>query len=59
MVAGSVAGISPYYRGRNGSLLSIGHKSRFLHVENVEKKLNIKKAKNKKEYGREPLYKQG
>ena len=30
MVASSVAGISPYYRGRNGSLPSIGRKGRFL-----------------------------
>ena len=30
MVASSVARISPYYRGRNGSLMSIGHKGRFM-----------------------------
>ena len=27
---GGVTGISPYYRGRNGPLLSIGQKGRFL-----------------------------
>ena len=32
----AVIGISPYYRGRNGSLLSIGQKGRFLLVLNAE-----------------------
>ena len=41
MVAGSVAGISPCYRGRNGPLLSIGHKGRFLRVENAVKKSEL------------------
>ena len=30
----SIARISPCYRGRNGSLVSIGHKGRFLLLEN-------------------------
>ena len=54
-----VAGISPYYKGRNGSLLSIGQKGRFLHVENVERKWNRQKAENEEENGREPFCKQG
>ena len=41
----TVAGISPCYRGRNGSLPSIGWKGRFLRVENPEKKLNRKRSK--------------
>ena len=57
--AWTVVGISPCYRGRNGSLMSIGQKGRFLHVENIERKQNGQKAKNKKEYGREPLRKHG
>ena len=32
-----VARISPCYRGRNGSLMPIGHKGRFLLMVNVEK----------------------
>ena len=38
MVANSVARISPCYRGRNGSLLPIGKKGRFLLMVNVEKR---------------------
>ena len=45
MVASFVAGICPCYRGRNGSLPSIGWKGRFLRVENAEKKLNKKRSK--------------
>ena len=33
-IVGDVAGISPYYRGKNGSLPSIGWKGRFL-LENA------------------------
>ena len=49
MVASSVARISPYYRGRNGPLLSIGQKGRFLRVKMLKRKQNGQKAKNKKE----------
>ena len=35
----SVAGISPCYKGRNGSLLSIGYKGRFLLVEMLKIKM--------------------
>ena len=45
MVASSVAGISPCYRGRNGSLISIGQKGRFLSVENAVKKLELTEKK--------------
>ena len=45
MVASSVAGISPCYRGMNGSLLSIGQKGRFLRVENAERKAEQKESK--------------
>ena len=38
---GRVARISPCYRGRNGSLMPIGHKGRFL--------LMVKMQKNKTE----------
>ena len=34
MVAKAVVRIYPYYRGRNGSLVPIGHKGRFLLFEN-------------------------
>ena len=34
---GVVARISPCYRGRNGSLLPIGQKGRFLLMVNAEK----------------------
>ena len=44
-IVGDVAGIYPCYRGRNGSLPSIGQKGRFLRVKNVEKKLNRKESK--------------
>ena len=40
-----IAGISPCYKGENGSLLSIGRKGRFLRVKNVENKLNRKESK--------------
>ena len=59
MVAKFVAGISPCYKGRNGSLLSIGQKGKFLRVENAERKWNRQKEKNEKENGHEPLFKQG
>ena len=39
-----VAGISPCYRGKNGSLLSIGQKGRFLRVENAERKQITRKS---------------
>ena len=32
-----VAGISPYYRGGNGSLMPIGHKGRFLLMVKIQK----------------------
>ena len=35
-------GISPCYRGKNGSLLSIGHKGRFLLVEILKGKMECK-----------------
>ena len=35
-----VVGISPFYRGRNGSLLSIGQKGRFLRVKMLKRKQN-------------------
>ena len=38
LVRDFVAAISPCYRGKNGSLLSIGHKGRFLLVVNAENK---------------------
>ena len=34
----NVARISPCYRGRNGSLMLIGHKGRFLLMVNAEKR---------------------
>ena len=46
MVASFVAGISPCYRGRNGSLMSIGQKGRFMHVENAVKKSDREERKN-------------
>ena len=49
MVASSVAGISPCYSGRNGSLLSIGQKGRFPRVEMQKRKQNRKKSKEQKE----------
>ena len=45
MVTSSIAGISPCYRGRNGSLPSIGHKGRFLRVENAERKKELTESK--------------
>ena len=51
MVASSVAGISPYYRGRNGSLLPIGKKGRFLLVGKCRKiKHNVIRQNNKLSY---------
>ena len=47
MVGSSVVGISPYYRGRNGSLPSIRRKGRFLCVENVERKTKMKLGRKK------------
>ena len=38
MVASSIARISPYYSGRNGSLIPIGKKGRFLLMVNAEKR---------------------
>ena len=35
--ADPVARISPYYRGRNGSLMPIGHKGRFLLMVKMQK----------------------
>ena len=63
MVASTVAGISPWYRGRNVSLLSIGQKGRFVHVKMLKRKAGMKldrnKIKNKKNRNDgEPLYKQ-
>ena len=62
-----VAGIYPYYRGRNGSLLSIGQKGRFLHVERIKIKMECKWIETKLRTERrkwrndgnngEPLYK--
>ena len=37
----SVVRISPRYKGKNGSLVPIGHKGRFLPLEN-SKKCNVK-----------------
>ena len=37
LLEGHVARISPCYKGRNGSLLSIGQKGRFLLMVNAEK----------------------
>ena len=37
MVTKAVASIYPCYRGRNGSLVLIGHKGRFLLFENKKK----------------------
>ena len=51
-----VAGISPCYRCRNGSLLSIGQKGRFLLGKRLKGKWNVKNI-NKSKDG-EPLYKQ-
>ena len=48
MVASSVAGISPCYRGRNGYLLFIGWKYRFLRVENVENEWTERKQRTSK-----------
>ena len=36
-VAKAVVIISPHYRGKNGSLVPIGHKGRFLPFENSKK----------------------
>ena len=41
----TIARTSPCYRGRNGSLLSIGQKGRFLRVENAERKIEQKESK--------------
>ena len=52
MVVGSVARISPCYRGKNGfpsiyrtELLSTGQKGRFLRVKNAERKMEQTKSK--------------
>ena len=37
-----IVGISPCYRGENGSLLSIRHKGRFLLVEKLKGKMECK-----------------
>ena len=37
-VAKAVVRISPHYRNRNGSLVPIGHKGRFLPLENSKKR---------------------
>ena len=37
----TVVRISPHYKGKNGSLVPIGHKGRFLPLEN-SKKQNVK-----------------
>ena len=38
MVFISIVRISPHYRGKNGSLVPIGHKGRFLPLENSKKR---------------------
>ena len=48
MVASFVAGISPCYRGRNGSLLSIGQKGTFMCVEMLKIKMEWKESKDRK-----------
>ena len=46
MVASSVARISSCYRGKNGSLMPIGHKGRFLLMVKMQKnETEITKAK--------------
>ena len=51
---GDVAGISPCYRGRNGSLLSIGQKDRFLRVENEERNRIVRKQITRKKVAMSP-----
>ena len=55
MVVSSVVGISPCYRGRNGSFLSIGQKGRFLHVENVVKKSKQTECKEQERMAMSPF----
>ena len=55
MVASSVAGISPCYRGRNGSLMSIGDKGRFLGVENSERKIEQTERKEQERMAVSPF----
>ena len=49
MVTSFVAGIFPCYRGRNGSLPSIGWKGKFLHVQNAEKESRTERKVNGQE----------
>ena len=42
MVASYVARIYPWYRGRNGSLMPIGNKGRFMLMVNAENKTETK-----------------
>ena len=37
MVASSIARIYPYYKGRNGSLIPIGNRGRFLLMVKMQK----------------------
>ena len=41
-VAKAIVRISPHYRGKNGSFVPIGHKGRFLPLENNKKKTKVK-----------------
>ena len=48
-VAKSVVRIYPHYRGKNGSFVPIGHKGRFLPLENNKKmewKYDLNRAVN-------------
>ena len=45
MVASPIVRISPYYRGRNESFLSIRQKGRFLRVGNAVKKSELTERK--------------
>ena len=53
-LVGSVAGISPCYRGRNGSLPSIRQKGRFLRVENAERKMKQTESKEQEKMAVSP-----
>ena len=41
MVANAVVRISPHYRSRNGSLVPIGHKGRFILLENRKNEMEM------------------